>query len=70
MNVDSPNMWTDPLLLCAVWVWCGDKERCKGSYRDCWLKHLVRTFSFIVSAVAAVLAAVLYKQLPLETVLS
>ncbi|EIE23811.1 hypothetical protein COCSUDRAFT_47447 [Coccomyxa subellipsoidea C-169] len=25
---------------CNVWVWCGDKERCKGSYRDCWLKHL------------------------------
>ncbi|CAL8466227.1 g5763 [Coccomyxa elongata] len=25
---------------CNVWVWCGDKDRCKGSYRDCWLKHL------------------------------
>ena len=25
-----------------MWVWCGDKERCLGSYKECWLKHLVR----------------------------
>ncbi len=25
----------------AVWVYCGDKEKCKGSYKECWLKHLV-----------------------------
>ena len=25
----------------AVWVWCGDEERCLGSYNECWLKHLV-----------------------------
>ena len=26
----------------AVWVYCGDKEKCLGSYKECWLKHLVR----------------------------
>ena len=25
----------------AVWVYCGDRLRCQGSYRNCWLKHLV-----------------------------
>ena len=25
-----------------MWVYCGDKEQCKGSYKECWLKHLVR----------------------------
>ena len=27
----------------AVWVYCGDKEKCLGSYKECWLKHLVRS---------------------------
>ena len=26
---------------CNVWVWCGDRERCLGSFQECWLKHLV-----------------------------
>jgi hydroxyproline O-arabinosyltransferase len=24
----------------AVWVWCGDKQRCGDDYKHCWLKHL------------------------------
>ena len=31
----------------AVWVYCGDKEKCLGSYKECWLKHLVRELPFI-----------------------
>jgi len=26
----------------AVWVFCGDPIRCQASFRNCWLKHLVR----------------------------
>lgn len=25
----------------AVWVWCADRELCRGQYRECWLKHQV-----------------------------
>lgn len=35
-------------MLCAVWVWCGDKAGCKEHYRECWLKHLV--MSCLISA--------------------
>jgi hypothetical protein len=27
--------------LCAVWVYCGDKQACGSQYKQCWLKHLV-----------------------------
>eukprot|EP00798_Chlamydomonas_sp_ICE-L_P005859 gene5859-6150_t len=30
----------DDALDCNVWVWCGDKELCKDTYQQCWLKHL------------------------------
>lgn len=25
----------------AVWVYCGDAEKCGAQYSECWLKHLV-----------------------------
>ena len=34
----------------AVWVYCGDKEKCLGSYKECWLKHLVSLLMAIASA--------------------
>lgn len=24
----------------AVWVYCGDQDKCAGVYKQCWLKHL------------------------------
>jgi hydroxyproline O-arabinosyltransferase len=29
----------------AVWVWCGDKEKCGPAYKQCWLKHLPWVFA-------------------------
>lgn len=26
---------------CNVWVFCGDKDKCRSQYQECWLKHLV-----------------------------
>lgn len=29
----------------AVWVWCGDKVRCKENYQHCWLKYMPWLYS-------------------------
>lgn len=37
-------MFETSLSLCnAVWVYCGDQEKCGSQYQQCWLKHLVRS---------------------------
>ncbi len=31
----------------AVWVYCGDQDKCGGQYMDCWLKHLVSSIKHL-----------------------
>jgi hypothetical protein len=37
----SPATYVSMPFLLAVFVFCGDQEKCKGEYKQCWLKHLV-----------------------------
>ncbi len=40
----APNTIVVTLMVCVVWVWCGDKAGCGSQYRECWLKHLVSRY--------------------------
>lgn len=36
-------------LVCAAWVWCGEKGGCKNQFQECWLKHMVGIYVLVLS---------------------